>query len=306
MSNEQSIKDLKDYALAYLLIDLATLDDSDCGSPMSDEELSLLFEPTAKSKLGERRCNQLLVQISQDQTLYERWLMLSQSQMLDGAFTTQAQAHSETPKNFLQTLLEPFHELSNFLTPKLSYASAFVLVVVTAIGTVLITPKESNQGEWTMQPSQNLPQKASTSEYGQSSNAAIDPISRISNTLTCSSTSESSNPQLCYTATPILQNWFIVSDTQVQSVSPAPVSAQKINSVRTHGDVILVEYVNNDEFALSVLRLSLNNKSQLFEELHTDSAPGGYFDEIQMTEKQLNYIRYDENEQGQPISIPLN
>lgn len=311
MSNEQSIKDLKDYALAYLLIDLATLDDSDCGSPMSDEELSLLFDPDARDALGEKRCKQIMAQISQDQSLYDRWLILSQSRLLDGPFAAQSQStpsYNPSSGSFFSSLLESIKTIPHVFTPKLSYAGAFSLAVVTALGTLWLAPKKTSAPQWTINPAQQLPNKANKKEFDTletNSMPALSAADQIAKTLACSPQKTQATIRVCYTTTLVMQHWFLVRDNQVLSLTPAPVAAQKINSVKVKENIVVIDYVNNGDFALGAFRLADINQREALKQIYTDRAVGGYFDEVSILDDQLNYIKYDQNDKATQISIPL-
>lgn len=304
MTTDSPIDDIRDYALGYLLIDFADIDLGDVGLPVTDEELAVFIEEDAKSRLGKHRCAQIIAQISADTALYQHWIILNESRLLDGPF--QAAQPEATSIQVNNNVVTPFRSTRRALfEPRFNLATAAGLVIATLLSAIWLLPEHSEGPQIVVNKGEELQQKASQGTIHSTEGKAANTLELVKRNVQCAG--PQGETQICYLTTEDRQHWLLAQGRQLHALPPPPINALNIAKVYTQGNNLLIEYVEGQAFKLILLRYSLKAGSWKLATVYQDSIHGGYFDKIVLDKNRLQYLRMDEAEGAtETIQIPLD
>ena len=96
-----------------------------------------------------------------------------------------------------------------------------------------------------------------------------------------------------------------MSDSQLVAVQ-APVRADRITSLRTVSDLLLIEYVSQGSFNLALDKVAVTqNRSDAgqwkFNRLYQDVVSDGYFDDLSLSATSLTYVKKLDNAEPETI-----
>ena len=284
---------------------------------VSDEELALLLEGQAEEKLGVERTRQIKEQLLVQPELFDVWLSMVQDSDCVSAYEPQTEVDTSSTQNkntgFLAGILDSF---SGFFTPQVGFASACSFALALAVGWQLMPPGQAPVTEpaslasspaatskaapnlaadqyamapTVMQEALNAPERAAVGFRASSQTEAIVD-SALGATFECQQMDSEIDSELCFSNTRNLQHWFYVREPNQLSALPALVEAEKIVSVATKEQFILVEYTQNAEFKLALFDTSVEGSKLSTKRIYQDAAgEDGYFDGLRLGDNGLHY-----------------
>lgn len=292
MTNKQTPFSKQDFALAHLLVDTARVDTEEVGDPVSAEELAVFVEGSAGATLGQLRTQQIIYQLSQNQELYDHWLDLcdfqeaiQQQATAQKAQQTSAQINSSQPAGIAVIA----RWLTGLLRPQPVFAALLGAIVTAALFTV-IGPEPSETPALAVNEGDQLPVKARMDSVDDSGQPAKTMQDSLAEWFHCSGQQQQDHLIICYSKTPGLQHWLAISQGGLLKAVPPPVEATRITGVNLSDPLLTIEYLGSNKTVLSVFRVTSENQQIALQQVFEDNtAPGGYFEAINVTPTTVTY-----------------
>lgn len=279
MQDKQPHFSRHDAAIAQLLV--LTANGAPLASPpVSDEELAVFVEGDAKQKLGESRFYQILHQLSENEALYEDWLLLCE---LNSAKQTQ-----EPSKTAYEKADDGWRSwLHGLLTAQVALAT-ITAIVCTAIVFQLMHSLAPQDLSLAVRGADQLPVKASQYEAANTPLEHSTALSNIAAWFQCIDIDAPSPYTLCYSKTLKSQHWMMARHSGFAAISPL-IEADRILSVTSFRQYIAVNYASQQAQHLILLKLAALESSLESKELHHDVVTDGYFDHVELSSDGLSY-----------------
>ncbi len=284
---------MEDQALSHIITNCAKFGTSSLGPPVSDEELAVMLEGEPERILGAKRLQEINQQLATQPDLYQDWLCMLQDYEVEFGTKT---APADVPKA-TNTVVSSWDQwmawLQDFFTPQVGFASAFSVAATFAFAWFLM-PSGSNSildpssgSSVAVHQAQSLPEKATLSYKANTQTEAVV-ATALTETFACQGLVASVG-EICYSRTEPLQHWFYVRKPDVMQALPPLVDAQKVVSVTTDSNFLLIEYTRGKYFNLALVNVREENGTLTTNVVYEDQAGSGYFDGVSLKDGELRY-----------------